>query len=308
MIEQCGFRIIADSREENLASLDTGAEKMLLRIGMPDRADQTVQAADISLQSEIGTIKALDEAAGKSGKVHKVILMIDLGDLREGLFYKDRELILETAAYIVNAPNLELLGTGTNLTCYGSVVPTRKNLNQLVSITRFLEKELRISIPYVAGGNSSSLYLVKEGRIPAGINMLRIGEAILLGTDTSTGQKFPELCDDAFILEAELVEVQIKPSKPIGKRSVDFLGNRKRYKDSGDMRRGILAVGRQDVLSDGLIPTDERIRIVGESSDHLIIDLNSVPSLKVGDTVRFKLGYGGLLDCYTSRYVSREYL
>jgi len=303
---QCGFRIFADSREENLEAVTVPGQKMLLRIGMPDRAEQIVATADISLQSETAMLEALEKAGAAAGKIHKVILMVDLGDLREGLFFSDRTAIMNAAAFIHRAPHLELYGIGTNLTCYGSIVPDENNLGTLVRITRDVENVLGIKIPYIAGGNSSSLNLLLRGKMPDGINMLRIGEAILLGTDTATGNKFDELKDDAFILEAELVEVQTKPSFPVGERSVNAFGEVQEYEDKGMMRRGILAVGRQDVPTDGLIPVDRNIRIVGASSDHLIVDLTDAGDLRVGDTVSFKLTYGGLLACFTGKYIQKE--
>jgi len=299
-----GIHSVGDSRLENLRLVGTGLPKMLLRIGMPDAAREIVTTSDVSLQSEIKTIRALDQAAGQTGCSHKVILMIDLGDLREGILYTDTKKILETAEAIHSAKNLELYGIGTNLTCYGSVIPDEKNLGDLCKIADLIRNHLHIPLPVVSGGNSSSLNLLRSGKMPQGINHLRIGEAILLGTDTCTGGKFPELHDDVFILEAELVEIQEKPSFPIGTRSVDAFGKTREYTDCGMMRRGILAVGRQDVPIEELIPVENQVQVIGGSSDHLIVDLGALPA-RVGDVLRFRLTYGALLGAYTSRYVGK---
>lgn len=295
---------VGDSRLENLSGLNTELPKMLLRIGMPDTAEEIVAIANISLQSEIKTIQALNQAAGKLGVVHKVILMIDLGDLREGIMFTDSEKILATAQTILNSENLELYGVGTNLTCYGSIVPDETNLGNLCSIADMIRDRFQVELPVISGGNSSSLNLLQKGTMPGKINHLRIGEAILLGTDTSTGKKFPQLHDDAFLLEAELIEVQEKPSFPIGERSVDAFGKEREYIDHGQMRRGILAVGRQDVPPEELIPVEKEITVMGGSSDHLIVDLGTYPA-EVGDVLQFKLTYGALLAAYTSKYVGK---
>ena len=88
---------------------------------LPDDAEEIVHASDISLESEIKTILALEKAAAKLGKMHRVILMIDLGDLREGIFFRDYDEIFEAASTIKCSPHLELYGIGTNLTCYARV-------------------------------------------------------------------------------------------------------------------------------------------------------------------------------------------
>ena len=299
-----GMARLADSRAENLAAVETDLPKVLLRIGMPDAAEETVAAAEISLQSERTTIEALNRAAGKLGRRHKIILMIDLGDLREGILFSDTEEILETARAVLESEHLELYGVGTNLTCYGSVVPDERNMGILCRIAGMIENRFGITLPVVSGGNSSSLHLLREGGMPSRVNDLRIGEALLLGTDTYTGNKYPELHDDGFVLEAQIVEVREKPSFPIGKRTVDAFGKEQEYQDLGIMRRAILAVGKQDVGVDALIPMEKEVSVIGGSSDHLIVNLGTSPA-KVGDVLRFKLTYGGLLGAYTSKYVAK---
>lgn len=302
---QMGFSQLADSRIENLCRITKDIPKLLLRITMPTQAEETVLCADISLQSEQKTILSLNEAAEKHCLIHKVILMVDLGDLREGILFSDSKQLLDTARLIHEASNLELYGVGTNLTCYGSIVPDPQNLGILCQIAGWLEHELNIHLSVISGGNSSSLSLLRSGQLPERVNHLRIGEAILLGTDTATGKKFPELSDDAFVLEAQLVEVQEKPSFPIGTRSVDAFGKVRAYNDQGLMLRGILAVGRQDLPIEDLTPVDEFVSIVGGSSDHLIVDLKG-SACQVGDILRFKLPYGALLGAFTSSYVTKN--
>ncbi len=302
-----GFTAYADSREENLAGADTDLPKLLLRLAMPDRAEEIVRCADISLQSSEAAIHALGRAAARLGRRHRVILMIDVGDLREGVYFEDRDAILSAARAVLSEPALELYGTGVNLTCYGGIVPDERNLGKLVDITNMLRRELGVPIPLVSGGNSSSLGLLRRGGVPAGVNFLRLGESVLLGTDTATGKRFPELYGDTFVLEAELVEVQEKPSQPVGTSSVNAFGETVTFSDRGVMRRGVLAVGRQDTIPDGLTPVDGAVSVLGSSSDHLLVDLTAAPQYAVGDKLRFTLSYGALLHAFTGKYIAREY-
>lgn len=305
-INLSGADMLADSRTENLERAKSELPKLILRIGMPETAEDIVRTSDISLESEIETIHALERAAAKLNRMHRVILMIDLGDLREGIFFKDWDLILEAAKTVASCSHLELYGTGTNLTCYGSVLPDRENLGTLVSITERLRKELALPIPVISGGNSTSLQLLLVGTLPKGINHLRLGESVMCGMIPGTYTPIKGCYQDAFTLETTIVECKIKPSYPIGTLSRNAFGETVEYVDKGMMRRAIAAIGRQDVRTDGLTPTDPRVEIIGASSDHLILDLTNAPEYSVGDTVSFGLDYGALLSASTSEYVRKE--
>ncbi len=296
---------LGDSRLLNLATLPGDKPRLLVRLADPQQAEQVVTHSHISLQSEHTAIRALGQVAQRLNKPHQVILMIDLGDLREGLLYTHREDILRTAQAVKEAPWLTLQGVGTNLTCFGGILPGQENLGQLVDIAAWLRRELNLPIPWVSGGNSSSLGMVFSGQMPPGVNHLRVGESILLGRDTTTGQPFPQLRQDVFTLSARLGEVQTKPSQPIGETGPNAFGEEVSFPDLGPMRRGILLVGRQDTDWQGLTPRDSRVKVLGASSDHLLVDVTAAPDLKVGDVLHFDVRYGALLQAYTSRYVSK---
>lgn len=300
---------LADSRIQNLKKYEGAKkERVLLRLPMNSETDEVVKYADISLNSELKTIKNLNESAKRQNKIHKILLMIDLGDLREGIFFKNEDEIYHTVEEILNLKNIELFGLGVNLTCYGAVIPKRDNLSILVEIARKIEKKFDIKLQMISGGNSSSIYLIGRKELPEGINNLRVGEAFLLGGETAYSQKLEGFYDDAFTLEAEIVELKEKQSVPIGETGVDAFGNKPVYEDRGIIKRAIIAVGRQDVDPDALHPTDSKIDILGASSDHLILDISkSDMKYKVGDIVNFKLSYSSLLRATTSGYVDRVY-
>lgn len=299
----------ADSRIQNLKTISADKPKQLLRIAMGSEAEDVVRYSDISMQSGIETIRLLGTAAKKLDKKHKIILMIDMGDLREGVFFKNEARIFETCEAILGEEWLELYGVGVNLTCYGGIIPDETNVGGLVKFAERIREKYGIPLPIVSGGNSSMMTMLKEKRIPKGVTQLRLGESFVLGNNTETGLPMEELHTDCFVLEAELVEVQDKPSKPIGTSGLNAFGERVTFEDRGPMLRGILAIGRQDVNPDGLTPLDEGVEIIGASSDHLLVNLNGKPDCKVGDTLRFIPDYGALLKlCTAEKYVEREYI
>lgn len=304
---------MADSRVKNISTYCCDARKngkmtVLLRIPMHYEVEDVVKYVDLSFNSELSTLKLLDEAAGKLGKKHKVLLMIDLGDLREGIFFENEEAIFDTVSKVLEMPNLELYGIGVNLTCYGAIIPKNDNLSKLVEIARKIEEKFDITLKMVSGGNSSSIYLIGKGALPRGVNNLRLGESFLLGNDTAYGAKLPGTVSDALVLEAQIVELKEKPSLPIGEVGVDAFGQKPFYEDRGVIKRAIIAVGKQDTDIDSMEPLDEKIDILGGSSDHIILDVTkSRTEYKVGDVVSFTLGYGGMLKTATSSYVEKVY-
>ena len=251
----------------------------------------------------------LNEEAKKLGVTHNILLMIDLGDLREGIFYQNEDVIFQTVEEILAMSNINLYGIGVNLTCYGAIIPKNDNLSKLTAIAAKIEEKFGIKLEMISGGNSSSIYLVGKGELPAGINNLRLGESFLLGNDTAYGEKLPGTTGDALMLEAQIVELKEKPSLPIGEVGVDAFGQKPYYEDRGIIKRAIIAVGKQDTDIDSMEPVDEKIDILGGSSDHIILDVtNSDKEYKVGDVVAFTLGYGGMLKTATSPYVEKAYI
>lgn len=301
-----GLKFLADSRIDNIKKLkDIDVPKVILRLPMLSEVDEVVEYADISLNSEIETIKLLSDAAIKQNKIHGIILMIDLGDLREGIFEENQ--IYDSVKHILAFEGIKLMGLGTNLTCYGGVIPRKDNLNRLVEISKIIEEKFDIKLEILSGGNSSSLHLIESGDIPTDINQLRLGESLVLGRETAFGHQIKGTYNDCFKLAAQIIELKEKPSVPVGEIGMNAFGKKPKFIDKGNRKRAICAIGKQDVEIDDLIPEDENISIIGESSDHLIIDVtDSDKSYKVGDEVLFDLNYGGILKLMTSEYVSKD--
>ncbi len=303
---------LADSRIENLESYAdkarmSGKEIVLLRLPQHCEIEQTIRWADISLNSDIDTLRLLDEEAGRQNKTHKVILMIDMGDLREGVFFRDEEEIFELCGEILKMQNVKLEGLGVNLSCYGAIMPKADNLGHFCEIAEKIEKKFSIKLPIISGGNSSSIYLISRDELPAKINNLRLGESFILGRETAYGGLIPGAFGDAIQLRAQIIELKDKPSVPIGEVGMDAFGNVPEYEDRGIISRAILAVGKQDTDPDGLTPLNTKAEILGASSDHLLMDVSGC-GYKPGDTVDFSLDYSALLKLFTSKYVKRVYI
>lgn len=301
-----GIEFLADSRIENLEEFkDIPLAKLMLRLPMLSEVEKIVEYADMSLNSELLTIKKLSEVALEKEKVHKIILMIDLGDLREGIFEESE--VYELIKDIIKLKGIKLIGLGTNLTCHGGVIPTHHNLKRLSEIKEKIEEKFKLNIEILSGGNSSSLHLLEKNDMPAQINQLRLGESLILGRETAYGNRIKGTHSDVFQLITELIEIREKPSIPIGEIGLDAFGRKPTFIDKGKRKRGICAIGKQDIDIEDLIAVDKNINIIGQSSDHLIVDLtDSKDEYKLGDKVKFDLNYGGILKLMTSKYVCKE--
>ncbi len=304
-----GVTSIGESRIENIHRLRASGIHhpfMLLRIPPLSGVDEIVASVDISLNSELSVIQKLAQAAVKRGLIHNILLMIDLGDLREGIWPDD---LIPLVHEVVTMRGIKIAGLGTNLTCYGGIVPTRENMQELVDYAKQIESRFNLKLKYISGGNSSSLKLLADGKMPKEINHLRIGEAILLGRETVNREKWPGTHQDAFMLSAEVIEVKIKPSMPIGQISQNAFGEEPVFEDKGDITRAILNVGREDVNVEGLTLLDNSLSILGASSDHLLLNVTPAkPKIKLGDRIKFFPNYAALLSSMTSAYVEKKLL
>ena len=282
---------------------------MYLRIPMFCEIDSVIKYSDISLNSEKETIIKLNEEAYKQNKKHKVVLMYDLGDLREGIIDKDD--LIELSEFVeFSLDNIELAGIGTNLSCYGSVIPTTENLTKLCDVAEIIEKRLGRKLDIISGGATTTLPLLVNGEIPKKINHLRVGEAILSNQDLSLYWKtdIEGLKKDTFILKAQIIEINEKPTYPIGELSINAFGDKPEYIDKGVRKRAILALGNQDLGNvSKLVPKDEDIIILGGSSDHTIIDIHECKeNYKLGDIVEFNILYQAMLFATQSQFINKK--
>lgn len=302
VLRAAGAEELGTSRLEQVAKCRAAGVPgpwLLIRIPGLTELPDVVALCETSLQSEWPTLLALEEECLRQNKTHRVIVMTDLGDLREG-FWDKKELVDVCERVERDLPHVHLAGIGVNLTCYGSTKPTPEKMDELVGLARQVEQRIGRKLEIVSGGATSSFTLVHWGTMPAGVNHLRIGEAILLGKDLQVDwgiRDMDYLRMDALTLRAEVVEVKDKPTYPIGEFAIDAFGRKPVYEDRGIRRRAILALGRADVGElESLIPREPGLTVIGGSSDHCIVDVEDCPRrLQVGDIVEFSLCYSHML-------------
>jgi predicted amino acid racemase len=299
---------LADSRLDNVQRMRHSgitAPIMMLRIPSVTEAPEVVRICDLSLNSEAAVLDALAEAAEEQGIVHDVILMLEMGDRREGVSPEDLIPLAQTA---MAEPSLRLAGIGANFMCASGVLPTVEKLEWLARLADDVEQRFGTKLDYVSGGNSANLALMEiEGVLmPPRINNLRIGAAILRGENSITGGTLRDFDHGAFTLEAELVEIQAKHSLPEGETGPDAFGNRLTFEDRGTRLRGIVNLGRVDIRPEGLKARQRNIDIITASSDHLIVDITEAKKFAVGDTIRFDMDYGALVQAMLSPYIKKH--
>jgi ornithine racemase len=303
MLLAAGVQGLGDSRIENIAAMRLAgvqAEMTLIRSPMLSQVDQVVAHADISLNTELDVINQLSKAAAKTARVHGVVLMVELGDLREGIMPEDLE---GTVRETLRLPNIRIRGIGTNLACRSGVSPDRRNMAELSALADSIDTTFGPILDIVSGGNSGNLDWALSGADTGRINDLRLGESLLFGVETLNRQPIDGLYTDAIKLVAEVIESRDKPTKPRGVIAQTAFGAKPPDKDRGTITQSILAIGCQDIDPDGLHPP-AGITVLGASSDHLIVDTGT-RRLAIGAEITFGLTYAALLRAMTSPFVSR---
>ena len=320
VLADAGMTVIAESRIKNLQKIkNVRAQKCLLRSPALSEIEATIELADISLNTELAIVEKLSRAAMAKGKVHHVLFMVDMGDLREGIWFEQTDLIRSTLKKICELPGISLYGLGTNFNCFGAIKPTHKNGKALVTLARQMERELGIKIPRISGGSSTSYYLFQQDQWPEGINHVRIGGLHIFGIDYINFKYVPEfhhssmpiekVCSPLYTLQAEIIEISTKPSVPFGESGLDAFLRPKVFQDRGIRKRAIVALGRQDLPCENIWPVDISLQVLGQSSDHTIIDIEqSSRNYKIGDMIDFEIDYTALLHACQSPSIEKVIL
>jgi len=306
-----GIRSFGDTRLDNMHSFPADGtlfERWYLRIPSPSITEEVVEIAEVSLNSEIQTICKLNSDAKNTGKKHRIIVMIELGDLREGVLPGS---LIDFYTNIFSLANIEVLGIGANIGCLSGIIPSIDQLMQLVLYRELLELKFGRKLPLISAGTSATLSLLKSHHLPEAINHWRIGESVFLGNDLVNGGTLDGFRDDTFILEAEIAEIKKKGMVPLGE--VASVAPFEPYENEPDLppgqrgRRALISIGELDTDVRCLIPVSNSCRIVGASSDISVIHINDEDdAIKVGNTLSFKLTYSALLRLMNGRYIPKE--
>ncbi len=308
-LQAMGVRSMGDSRLENLECIrrmDPGCECWYLRVPDITSVPDVVRLADVSLNSEVGVIEALNEEARRQGRVHGVVVMIELGDLREGILPGS---LIQFYDHVFRLPNIEVKGVGANLGCLAGAVPTVDQFMQLVLYRELLELKFEHPLRLISAGSTAVLPLVLDRQLPRAINHFRIGEAVFLGTDLLAGGTLPGLRGDAIILEAEIAEIKEKGLVSLAETASLAPFASEADGDTAPGQRGyraLVSIGNLDTEISGLEPLNPNYSIAGASSDITVVNVgDDADGLEVGDTIRFRPNYAAFVRLMSGRYVEK---
>ena len=301
---------VSDSRISNLKvvkSINPNIETFYIKPPAKRSISSVVKYSDISMNTEIETIKLLSKEAKKQNKTHKIIIMIELGELREGVMGED---LIDFYESIFKLENIRVVGIGTNLSCLYGVLPNSDKLIQLSLYEQLIEAKFNKHIPYVSGGSSVTIPLIFQNLLPKGINHFRVGETLFLGTDVYNNTKFKKMHSDVFMLYSEIIELIEKPVVPIGEMGTNVEGDNFEFDQSniGETSfRAIIDLGLLDAETNHLEFTDKTLKFAGASSDMIVVDLgNNKKNYKVGDLIEIRMDYMGTLRIMNSKYIEKK--
>lgn len=307
-----GIKQISDSRVSNLKmikSIDPSIETIYIKPPAKRAISSVVKYADISMNTEIGTIQLLSEEAARQNIVHKVIIMIELGELREGVMGDD---FIDFYRKVFKLKNISIVGIGANLSCLYGVLPNKDKLIQLSLYEQLIEAKFNKQIPFVSGGSSVTIPLIFQNLLPKGVNHFRVGETLFLGTDVYNNKPLKKMHSDVFRLYSEIIELSEKPIVPTGEMGTNVDGQTFNFEDKliGETSyRAIIDMGLLDVDENHIESVDANIHFVGASSDMIVIDLGkNERNYKVGDLLEFKMDYMGVLRIINSKYIEKRIL
>lgn len=305
-----GVGEVHDSRVSNLKvikEIDPDTVTIYIKPPPKDIVHDVVKYADISLNTELATLHDLSEEAERQDKVHKVIIMIEMGDLREGVMRDD---LINFYEKVFRLPGIEVVGLGTNLNCLHGVMPDGDKLIQLALYKQIIELRFKKKIPLVSGGTTVTIPLLLKNQLPTGINHFRVGEALFFGKNLFSDGVIEGMSDRVLELFTQIIELSEKPKVPMGELGVNPQGETTEIseEDYGKTSyRAIIDIGVLDIQPNYLIPVDDNITITDASSDMLVLDVGSNPKgYKVGDMIRFKLKYMGALGLMSSDYIEKK--
>ena len=304
-----GIHSIGDSRVHDFLSLrqeEFGVlELTLLRQPPRSQIHLVPHITDRAFMSELSAMEALGEAALAKGTTCDVLVVVEMGDRRDGVPMSELTSFVLATSRIAG---VEAVGLAANVGCISGLLPTAENQELFGASAARVRRETGLPLKIVSTGGTVALDLIEHGLLSPTVTELRAGEALLLGVSTTDSRVIPWLRQDAFTLEAEVIEVREKPSVPDGAVGLDAEGRRPHLVDRGVRRRAVVALGYTDTDPDALIPVDSGVTIAGSSSDHMVLDVTEADyDFCEGDVVHFRMKYTALLHSMLSPYVAREY-
>ena len=303
--QHSGIAAMAFSRVGSLERISNILRDKPLLIGLPSAAEaaEVVERCAASFNSEASTIQALARAAEEKGCRHGIYLMVDIGDLREGVPPKQATAALREFFPFLGE-KLTFLGLAANLGCASGTLPDEKNLFLLQQTAEEIENQLGLRVSKISVGGTVVFPWILKHQLPSRINQLRIGEGILCGHCPGYDVKLEGLNDDVFLFRGKVLEYAEKVSPPPGSKGLDALGHPPSLGPSGLRKRAILDFGLIDTVSSGLVACLPGVRIVTSNSEYTIVDVTDcTEKIRVGNLLDFKTNYEAITQALASPFV-----
>lgn len=307
LLQKAGVARVGMSRLEQIAGLapERPSEPILLALPPQSQAVDVVRQFEASLNSELETVKVLASAAETVGSRHGIILMVEVGDLREGVMPEDLP-ALARACHDCCRDHLAIVGVGAQFSCMSGLLPNAYSLERLAEAAAKVRRELDLPELTVSVGGSDFVRWLEHNDMPDGIHEVRLGFSVLLGRYPDSDLPHPNLHNDALLLEAEILEVRDKPSLPWGATGVNALGEKPMFVDKGIRTRAILDFGAIETEPSGLTCTEPGITPVGYNSNYSVFDVADAPrALRAGDTLTFRMNYKAMTLAFYSPLVRK---
>jgi ornithine racemase len=305
-----GATQLMDSRISNLMAIkkiDPTIQTVYIKPAPRRSIPRLVKYADISLETDLETLRLISQEASRQQKIHKIIIMIEMGDLREGVLGDN---LVQFYEKVFELPNIQIIGLGTNLNCMHGVMPSHDKLIQLSLYKQIIELKFNKKLTLLSGGTSVTIPMLYKKQIPAGVNHFRIGETLFFGNNLFTGRPIKGMREDVISFQSEIIELYNKPVVPEGTLALNPSGVSYEIDPADYGRkswRAILDIGLLDINPEYLTPEDGSIEVAGASSDMLVLDLKENPKkYKVGDYIKFRLKYMGALALFNSSYITKR--
>lgn len=305
---ELGAHQICDSRVSNLElvkKINPNVQTIYIKPPAKRSIPRIVKFADISCNSELQTIRWINKEAKKQNKIHQILIMVEMGDLREGVMGDD---LMQFYQSIFELDYINVVGLGTNLNCLHGVMPSLDKLTQLGLYKQLIEAKFGKKLPLVSGGTSVVIPLLYRNQIPKSTNHFRVGETLYFGNDLFEEQAIDGMRQDVFELKAEIIEITEKPTVPYGDMAANPSGETFEFEEEDyqtTTNRALLDIGVLDINVNYLFPKDKTIEIGPASSDMLVVELDEKSNYKVGDQVSFKIGYMAALRLLNSAYIEK---
>jgi predicted amino acid racemase len=305
-----GIKEVHDSRISNLKvikRINPDVQTVYIKPPPGNIIKNLVKYADVSLNTEYDTIKSISEEAGKQNKIHRILIMVEMGDLREGVMGDE---LIDFYSSIFKLSNIEVIGLGTNLNCLNGIMPTHDKMVQLSLYKQLIEAKFNKKIPWISGGSSVTIPMIYKKLIPKGVNHFRIGETLFFGNNLITNKPIKGMKTDIFKLYAEIIELTEKPMVPIGEIGVNVAGDSPEIDEKNFGKtsfRAILDIGLLDIDTKNITPVKKNFKFSGASSDMIVLDIGrNSGKLKMGDQIEFRLDYMGALRILNSDYIDKK--